>query len=78
MDLVPNLDGISAPTLVIGGAKDPATPPDEHARRSPRASPALAWRSSTGAHLINVERSDEVVRLLLEHLRMNDPATRPA
>ena len=69
MDLVPNLDGISAPTLVIGGAKDPATPPDEHARKIVEGIPGARLEILDGAHLINVECSDDVVRLLLEHLR---------
>jgi 3-oxoadipate enol-lactonase len=68
MDLVPNLDGISAPTLVIGGAKDPATPPDEHAKKIAEGIPGARLEILDGAHLINVECSDEVVRLLLEFL----------
>jgi 3-oxoadipate enol-lactonase len=67
MDLTANLDGISAPTLVIGGAKDPATPPDEHAQKIADGIPGARLEILDGAHLINVEQSDEVVRLLLEH-----------
>ena len=42
------------------GPGDAAGRAREEDRR--RASPARGWRSSTGAHLINVEQSDEVVR----------------
>ena len=69
MDLVPNLDGISAPTLVIGGAKDPATPPDEHARKIAEGIPGARLEILDGAHLINVEQPGRGRRLLLEHLR---------
>ena len=49
MDLTADLPQITAPTLVIGGAQDPSTPP--RARRADRRarSPARAWRSSTPA-----------------------------
>jgi len=67
MDLTANLDGISAPTLVIGGAHDPATPPEEHAKKIADGVPGARLEILDGAHLINVEQSDEVVRLLLEH-----------
>jgi 3-oxoadipate enol-lactonase len=56
------------PTLVIGGAKDPATPPDEHAKVIAEGIPGARLEILDGAHLINVECSDEVVRLLLEFL----------
>ena len=56
-----------APTLVIGGAHDPATPPEEHAKKIAQGIPGARLEILDGAHLINVEQSDEVVRLLLEH-----------
>lgn len=68
MDLEPYLDGISAPTLVIGGALDPATPPEEHAKKIAEGIPGARLEILDGAHLINVERPKEVVRLLVEFL----------
>jgi 3-oxoadipate enol-lactonase len=69
MDLVPNLDGISAPTLVIAGAQDPATPPEPHARRIVDGIPGARLEVvDPGAHLINVERPEAITTLILEHL----------
>jgi 3-oxoadipate enol-lactonase len=69
MDLTDGLPNISAPTLVIAGAQDPATPPDEHAAVLAGAIPRARLEIlDPGAHLINVERADAVTRLLREHL----------
>jgi 3-oxoadipate enol-lactonase len=69
MDLVPNLDGISVPTLIIGGAQDPATPPAEHAEKISAGVPGSRLEIlDPGAHLINVERPEAVTQLILEHL----------
>jgi pimeloyl-ACP methyl ester carboxylesterase len=68
MDLTPGLARIEAPTLVIAGADDPATPP-EHAEKIVAAVPNARLEVLTpGAHLINVERPEAVTRLILEHL----------
>lgn len=68
MDLRPVLDGITAPTLVIAGLDDPATPP-EHGRRIAEAIPGARFVAVAGAaHLANVERPAEVTGLLAEHL----------
>ena len=69
MDLTANLPQIDAPTLVIGGAQDPATPPPEHAARI--AAAVVGSRLEIldpGAHLINIERPDAVTQLIIEHL----------
>lgn len=62
------LERIEAPTLCVAGAEDPSAPPAELesiASRIPRARLEVV----PGArHLANVERPDEVNRLLLEHL----------
>ena len=59
---------IAAPTLVIAGAQDPATPP-EHAERIVAAIPdARLEVLDPGAHLVNVERPDAVTELILDHL----------
>jgi 3-oxoadipate enol-lactonase len=68
MDLRPGLAQITAPTLVIAGADDPATPP-EHAEAIVAAIPGARLEVlDPGAHLINVERPEAVTRLMLEHL----------
>ncbi|RZT79288.1 3-oxoadipate enol-lactonase [Micromonospora violae] len=68
MDLRPDLGRITAPTLVIAGADDPATPV-AHAReivgRVPRARLAVL---DAAAHLANVEQPEQVCRLLLQHV----------
>ncbi|RKN21180.1 3-oxoadipate enol-lactonase [Micromonospora musae] len=67
MDLRGDLHTIAAPTLVLAGADDPATPV-EHAHaiveRIPRARLTVVDRA---AHLANVEQPEQVTRLLLEH-----------
>ncbi|MET8258005.1 3-oxoadipate enol-lactonase [Micromonospora sp. NPDC005205] len=67
MDLRPDLGRVVAPTLVIAGADDTATPV-AHAReiveRIPRARLAVV---DAAAHLANVEQPEQVCRLLLEH-----------
>ena len=70
MDLTDGLPNISAPTLVIGGAQDPATPPDDHAAVIASAIPRARLEVlDPGAHLLNVERPQEVTDLIREHLR---------
>jgi 3-oxoadipate enol-lactonase len=67
-DLRPSLTSIEAATLVIAGADDPAAPPVQSAGIAsavPRARLAVVEHA---AHLANIERSDEVNRLILEHL----------
>jgi 3-oxoadipate enol-lactonase len=63
MDLTPVLGRITAPTLVIGAAGDPATPP-EHGRRLAAGIPGARFALVDGAHLANVERPDAVTALL--------------
>jgi 3-oxoadipate enol-lactonase len=68
MDLTPGLPAIPAPTLVIAGAQDPATPP-EHAERIAAAIPnARLEILDPAAHMANVEQPEAVTRLMLEHL----------
>ena len=68
MDQRDRLARIAAPTLVIAGSEDPATPL-EHAEliaggiRGARL--AVVHRAR---HLANVERAEEVTALMLEHL----------
>lgn len=68
MDLSGDLTRIAAPTLVLAGAQDPATPP-ECARDIAAAIPgARCAVLEPAAHLANVERAREVTALLLAHL----------
>jgi 3-oxoadipate enol-lactonase len=73
MDLRSRLPRITAPTLVIAGAEDPATPPEhgEHIRDSiPGARFDVVKNVS---HLANIERPEAVTRMILDHLA---PVTR--
>ncbi len=66
MDLLPRLHEITAPALVIAARQDPSTPP-EHGERIAAAIPGARFEVLDGAaHLANLERGDELVRLYLE------------
>ncbi|WP_422768830.1 3-oxoadipate enol-lactonase [Plantactinospora sp. WMMC1484] len=68
MDLRPLLPGITAPTLVVVGAEDPATPP-RHARLIAAAVPGARLAVlDRAAHLASVEQPGQVSVLLAEHL----------
>jgi 3-oxoadipate enol-lactonase len=68
LDLRGQLAGISAPTLVLGARQDRALPP-EHSEQIAAAIPRARLEIlDPGAHLANVERAEEVTRLMLEHL----------
>ena len=64
LDLHPVLGSISAPTLVIAGAEDPATPPD-HGRAIADGIPGARFELIEGAaHLANIEKADVVTPLI--------------
>lgn len=68
MDLRERLSGITAPTLIVAGEEDPATPP-EHAellRDSIPGSQMLLVPDA--AHLANIERPETVTPAMLDHL----------
>jgi 3-oxoadipate enol-lactonase len=68
MDLRADLHRITAPTLVISGADDQATPV-EHQRLIAEAIPGARHEIlSPAAHIAAVEQSDAVNRLIEEHL----------
>jgi 3-oxoadipate enol-lactonase len=68
MDLRDELARIGAPTLVISGSDDPATPV-AHQRAIAAAIPGARHELvRPAAHLAAVERPDVVNRLILEHL----------
>jgi len=69
LDLRAALPSIAAPTLVISGSDDEATPP-EHQRALADAIPSARLETlSPAAHIGSVERANEVTRLILDHVR---------
>jgi 3-oxoadipate enol-lactonase len=69
MDLRDDLAAITAPTLVIAGADDPATPPEHAERIAAGIRGARVEIVRDAAHLANVQQPDAVSRLLLDFLR---------
>jgi 3-oxoadipate enol-lactonase len=68
MDLRPWLGSVTAPTLVIAGAEDPATPP-WHGAVIASGIPDARLKVIRGAsHLANIEAAGEVTAALLGHL----------
>jgi 3-oxoadipate enol-lactonase len=67
MDLEDDIRAVRAPTLVIAGSEDPATPP-RHGRRIAERIPGARLELVDAAHLANYERPDEVTALILSHL----------
>ncbi|MFD7658865.1 3-oxoadipate enol-lactonase [Actinosynnema sp. NPDC059797] len=71
MRLTEVLPRITAPTLVLSGAEDPATPP-EHGERIARAVPGARLEVVAGAaHLGNVEQPERFTAEVLRHLEGN-------
>jgi 3-oxoadipate enol-lactonase len=68
MDLRSALARIAAPTLVVAGAQDPSTPPEYGREIAAGIAGARFELLDPCAHLANVERADEVNRLLEQHL----------
>ncbi len=62
------LGAISAPTLVIAGADDPAVPLEQAELIRDSIPDARLLAIEGVAHLANVEQSEEVTRAVLEHL----------
>jgi 3-oxoadipate enol-lactonase len=67
-DLRGRLGAIRTPTLAIGGAEDPTSPPDVVESLAAEIPGARVVVIQRGAHLANVERSEEFNRALLGHL----------
>jgi 3-oxoadipate enol-lactonase len=68
MDLRDRLPSIAAPTLVVSGAEDPATPP-EHGRLIAAAIPGARFEVVPDtAHIANMERPERITRLILTQL----------
>jgi len=68
MDLRAELARISAPTLVISGADDPATPPEHQALIARSIAGARLATVAPAAHLAAVERPEAVNELIAAHL----------
>ena len=68
MDLRSRLGSIAAPTLVISGEQDPATPPEHGALIASGIGRARHVVLSGAAHLANVSSPGEVTAELLGHL----------
>jgi 3-oxoadipate enol-lactonase len=69
MDLRPVLGSIRAPTLVLAGAQDPATPPWHGAVIAAGIPGARLAVIRGAAHLANVSAAGQVTAALLAHLR---------
>jgi 3-oxoadipate enol-lactonase len=68
MDLREELGSIQAPTLVISGAEDLATPPEQQRLIAQAIGGARHETVSPAAHLAAVEQAESINRLILEHL----------
>jgi 3-oxoadipate enol-lactonase len=68
MDLTGDLGSITAPTLVLAGADDPATPPDHGRRIASLISNSRFEMVSPAAHLATVERPDLTTAMILRFL----------
>ncbi|MGY1643854.1 3-oxoadipate enol-lactonase [Geodermatophilus sp. SYSU D00703] len=67
VDLRADLRRITAPTLVVSGAEDPALPPDHQRAIADGIAGAELLSVSPGAHLANLESPLEVTGALLAH-----------
>jgi 3-oxoadipate enol-lactonase len=73
MDLRPALASIAAPTLVIAGAEDPATPPWHGAQIASAIRRSWLRVIRGGSHLANVSQPGEVTAALMAHLTAPGP-----
>lgn len=81
MDLTGRLGSITAPTLVIAAADDPATPPAHGAAIADGIPGARLRIVDDAAHLATVEQPETMSRLILDHLtgpEVTGDADRPA
>lgn len=74
MDLRPSLGEIRAPTLVICGREDAATPPEHSEVIARGIAGAQLVLLDAAAHLPSIERPDRVAELVASHLRAGEPA----
>ncbi|WP_138999253.1 3-oxoadipate enol-lactonase [Rhodococcus zopfii] len=69
-----DLDRIVAPTLVVAGAQDPATPPEVMRQLADGIAGAAFHVVGPGAHLANVEQAGRITALVREHITRATPA----
>lgn len=67
MDQRADLASITAPTLVVSGAEDPALPPEHQRLIADGIRGARLLTVSPGAHLANIERAGQVTDALIAH-----------
>jgi pimeloyl-ACP methyl ester carboxylesterase len=67
MTIEHRLASITAPTLVVAGAHDPSTPPQQ-GEAIAHAIPGARFEIVDAAHMANVEQPDRVTALIREHL----------
>lgn len=72
MDLRPDLADITAPTLVIGGSQDPATPPPQLAAIAAGIAGSTLLMVEPAAHLASVEQAGAVNDAVRQHLHRVD------
>jgi len=68
-DFRSELMGVTAPTLVVVGAQDPATPPDQAEAIAEGIPGARLVVIPDAAHLVNVEQPEAFNRAVLDHLQ---------
>jgi 3-oxoadipate enol-lactonase len=68
LDLRADLPSVTAPTLVVSGAEDPALPPEHQQLIADRVPGARLLSVSPGAHLANIEQADQVTDALIGHV----------
>ncbi|MGH3353233.1 MAG: 3-oxoadipate enol-lactonase [Nocardioides sp.] len=69
MDLRPDLPEISAPTLAIAGADDPATPPPHLEAIAESVQDGRVLVVPESAHLANAEQPQTITPAIIDHLR---------
>jgi 3-oxoadipate enol-lactonase len=67
MDLREDVRRIRAPTLVVAGAQDPSTPPEQGVAVAGAIAGSRYELLDPSAHIMAVERADDVTGLLLDH-----------
>jgi 3-oxoadipate enol-lactonase len=61
------LPAVTAPTLVIGGAQDPSTPVEPHARTIAAGIPGARLEVLDAAHLATIEQAEQATALIAAH-----------
>jgi 3-oxoadipate enol-lactonase len=68
MDLRDDLASITAPTLAIAGADDPATPPAELEAIASKVQHGRLLVVPDSAHLANAQQPETITSAVIEHL----------